>query len=131
MKCNCYFILLINEVLVWILNCKYIICINIIAVFNKLWMHSNNENLTIFITFFGAFKYKVLPFGFINELVSYQQYMNEILNNFFNCFVQVYFNDILIYSKTCRKYVNYICSVLGRLWEAGLQADIQKCKFHI
>ena len=78
-------------------------------------MHLNNEDLTIFITSFGAFKYKVLSFGLINESVSYQQYMNKVLFNFLNCFVQVYFNDILIYSKICRKHIDYICSVLGRL----------------
>ena len=123
-KCNCYFILLINKVLVQVLNCKYIICVNIIAAFNKLQMHSDSENLIIFITSLSTFKYKILLFGLINELIFYQQYMNEVLFNFLNHFVQVYLDDILIYSKTCREHVDYIHSVLSRLWEAGLQADI-------
>ena len=105
--------------------------VNIITAFNKLWMHSDSEDLTIFITSLDTFKYKILPFGLINEPVFYQQYMNEILFNFLNYFVQVYFDDILIYSRICREHVNHIHSVLGRLWEAGLQADIQKCKFHV
>ena len=130
-KHNCYLILLINEVLTWILNCKYIIYVNIITAFNKLWMHSNSEDFIIFIIFFNAFKYKVLLFNFINKLMFYQQYINEILFNFLNCFIQVYFNDILIYSKICREHVDYMCSVLGRLWEAGLQVDIQKYKFYV
>ena len=131
MKCNCYPILLINEMLVWVLGCKYMTCVNIITAFNKLQMHSDSENLTIFITSLSAFKYKVLPFSLTNGPAFYQQYMNEVLFDFLNCFVQVYFNDILIYSKTCREHVNHVCSVLGRLWEAGLQADIWKCKFHV
>ena len=131
MKHNCYPIPLINEVLAQILDCKYMTCVNIIAAFNKLWMHSDSEDLTIFITFFNTFKYKVLPFGLTNGLVFYQQYMNEVLFDFLNCFVQVYFDDILIYSKTCREHVNHVCSVLGRLQKAGLQADIWKCKFHV
>ena len=101
--------------LVQILDCKYIICVNIITAFNKLQMHSDNENLIIFIIFFDAFKYKVLSFNFINELTSYQQYINEVLFNFLNHFIQVYFNNILIYSKTCRKHINYVHSVLNRL----------------
>ena len=131
MKHNCYLILLIDEVLVQVLNYKYIICINIITAFNKLWMHSDSENLTTFIISLSAFKYKVLLFGLTNGPVSYQQYMNEVLFDFLNCFVQVYFNDILIYSRICREHIDYVCSVLRRLWEAGLQTDIQKCKFHI
>ena len=86
-KCNCYSILLINEMFIWVLSCKYMICVDIIAAFNKLQMHLNSENLTIFITSFDTFKYKVLPFGLINELMSYQQYINEVLFNFFKCFI--------------------------------------------
>ena len=86
-KHNCYFILLINEMLMQVLDCKYIICVNIIAVFNKLWMYLNSEDLTIFIISLNTFKYKILFFDLINESVSYQQYMNEVLFNFFNCFI--------------------------------------------
>ena len=78
-------------------------------------MHSDSEDLIIFITFFSIFKYKVLFFNFINELMFYQQYINKVLFNFLNHFIQVYFNDILIYSKTHKKHVNYIYSVLKRL----------------
>ena len=94
-------------------------------------MHSNSENLTIFITSLNAFKYKVLSFNLINGSAFYQQYINEVLFNFFNHFVQVYLDDILIYSRTHREYIDHVHSVLKRLQEAGLQADIQKCKFHV
>ena len=115
MKCNCYFILLIDKVLMQILDCKYITHMNIITTFNKLWMYLNNENLTIFITFFSTFKYKILPFSLTNESVFYQQYINKVLFNFLNCFVQIYFDDILIYNKTYRKHVNHIHLILKRL----------------
>ena len=71
MKHNHYFILLINEVLVQVLDCKYMTCVDIITAFNKFWMYSDNEDFTIFITFLNAFKYKVLPFGLINKLAFY------------------------------------------------------------
>ena len=91
------------------------IYVNIIAVFNKLQMHSDSEDLIIFITSLSAFKYKILPFDLINELMSYQQYINEVLFNFLNYFIQIYLDDILIYNKTCREHVNYIHSVLSKL----------------
>ena len=100
------------------------IYINIIAAFNKLQMHSDSENLIIFIISFSIFKYKVLLFGLINELMFYQQYINEVLFNFLNYFIQIYFNDILIYNKTCKKYINYIYLILNKLQKAGLQIDI-------
>ena len=70
-KRNRYFILLINEVLVRIQDYKYLIRLNIIAVFNKLRMHSNNEDFIIFVISFKAYKYRVFSFELINGSVIY------------------------------------------------------------
>jgi len=99
-KRNRYFLLLINEVINKIIDCKHLIQLNIILTFNKLQMHSDSENYTIFIIALEAYKSKVLLFELINNSVSFQQYMNDVLWDFLNDFYQVYLNDILIYSKT-------------------------------
>ena len=77
-------------------------------------MHSDNEDLITFIISLNTFKYKVLLFSFTNGSAFYQQYINKILFDFFNYFVQVYLNDILIYSRTYKEHVNYIHSVLEK-----------------
>ncbi len=94
-------------------------------------MHLDNENYIIFITALEAYKYKMLSFELINELISFQQYMNDILWNFLNDFCQVYLNDILIYSKTRKKHKDHIKLVLNQLHEAELQMNIWKCKFNV
>ena len=71
-KRNRYFISLINEILIRIQDCKYFIRLNIIAVFNKLRMYSNNENFIIFIIFLEMYKYRMLSFELINDLTIYQ-----------------------------------------------------------
>ena len=60
--------------------------LNIIAAFNKLRMHSNSEDFTIFIISLEVYKYRVLLFELINEFVNYQQYMNNILFDYLNDF---------------------------------------------
>ena len=52
-KRNHYLIFLIDEVLAWIQDSKYLTWFNIIIMFNKLHMSSKSENLTTFITFFN------------------------------------------------------------------------------
>ncbi len=99
-KRNHYSLSLINEVIDKIVDCKHLTQLNIISTFNKLWMHSDSKNYTIFITVLEAYKSKVLLFELINDSASFQQYMNDVLWNFLNDFYQVYLNDILIYSKT-------------------------------
>ncbi len=94
-------------------------------------MHLNNENYITFITALEAYKYKMLSFKLTNELIFFQQYMNDVLWNFLNDFCQVYLNDILIYSKMRNKHKDYIKLVLNQLREAELQMNIQKCKFNV
>ncbi len=94
-------------------------------------MHFDNENYITFITALEAYKYKMLSFKLINELIFFQQYMNDVLWNFLNDFYQVYLNDILIYSKTRKKHKDYIKLVLNQLREAELQMNIRKCKFNV
>ena len=78
-KRNRYSLSLIEEIIEKIIECKHFIKLNIIAVFNKLRMHFDNENYTIFITVLSAYKYRVLSFDLINDLNSFQQYINDVL----------------------------------------------------
>ncbi len=67
-------------------------------------MSSESEDLTIFITFFDIYKYKVMLFELINESAFFQHYINDVLFNCLHKFCQTYLNDILIYSKTKKKF---------------------------
>ncbi len=98
-KRNRYSLSLINEIIDKIVSCKHLTRLNIISAFNKLQMHLDNENYITFITALKAYKYKILSFELTNELIFFQQYMNDVLWDFLNNFCQVYLNDILIYSK--------------------------------
>ena len=59
-KRNKYFIFLIEKTLIKIIDFKYFIKLNIIVVFNKLRMNSNNENFITFIIFLNFYKYKIV-----------------------------------------------------------------------
>ena len=95
-KRNRYFLSLIDEMIDKIVDCKHLTWLNIISTFNKLQMHSDSENYTIFIIALEAYKSKMLSFKLINNSILFQQYMNDVC--------QVYLDDILIYSKTQREH---------------------------
>jgi len=100
-------------------------------VFNKLRMHSDNKDLTIFIIFFDSYKYYVMFFELINELTFYQHYMNDMLFKYLHQSCQIYLDDIIIYSKILKKHKQHVWLILNRLREADLQIDINKCEFHV
>ncbi len=126
-----YPLLLIDETLARIQDSKYLTRLNIIVAFNKLRMHSSSEDLTIFITSFGFYKYHVMPFELINGPTFYQHYMNDVLFDYLHQFCQTYLDDIIIYSKTLKKHKRHIRLILHRLRETDLQVNINKCEFHV
>jgi len=103
-----YFLSLINEILACIQESKYLTQLNIIVAFNKLQMHSNNEDLTIFIIFFNLYKYHVMLFELINESTFYQYYMNDMLFKYLHQFCQIYLDNIIIYSKILKKHKQHV-----------------------
>ncbi len=130
-KRNHYSILLIDEVLAWIQDSKYLTQFNIIIMFNKLRMSSESEDLTTFVTFFNVYKYRVMLFELINESAFFQHYINDVLFNCLHKFCQTYLNDILIYSKTLKEHRTHVKEVLKKLREVNLQINIDKCEFKI
>ncbi len=76
---NHYSLSLIDEMISKIVDCKHLTRLNIISTFNKLRMSSDSENYTIFIIALKAYKSKILFFELINDLILFQQYMNDVL----------------------------------------------------
>ncbi len=130
-KRDYYSLSLINETFAHIQESKYLTRLNIIVVFNKLRMHSDSEDLTIFIIFFDSYKYHVMFFELINESTFYQHYMNDVLFKYLHQFCQIYLDDIIIYSKILKKHKRHVWLILNKLREADLQIDINKYEFHV
>ncbi len=70
-KRNHYSLSLIDETFTHIQESKYLTWLNIIVAFNKLCMHSDSKDLTIFIIFFDLYKYHVMLFELINKSAFY------------------------------------------------------------
>ncbi len=95
-KRNRYSLLLIDKMIDKIVDCKHLTRLNIIFAFNKLRMHLDSENYTIFIIALEVYKSKILSFELTNDSISFQQYMNNVLWNFLNDFCQAYLDNILV-----------------------------------
>ena len=115
-----YLLLLIDKTLAWIGRTKLFTKLDIWQAFHWIRIYPDSEELTTFWTRFGAYKYKVLPFGLTNGLATYQRYMNDVLFDYLDDFYTAYLDNILIYSDNELEYEHHVKRVLERLRNAGL-----------
>ncbi len=106
--------------------------IDIRHAFNRIRMYSKeDEDLTTFKTKYETYKYLIMFFELINESSTFQNFMNDILMNYLDEFVIAYLNDIIVYSNSKKEHIRHVRKILQRLREVEIQADVDKCEFHI
>ena len=84
-----------------------------------------------FITAFGTYCYRVMPFGLKNAGATYQRLVDKIFCNQIGKNMEIYVDDMLIKSKTADSLIDDLEEVFSILREYRLKLNPLKCIFGV
>jgi hypothetical protein len=97
--------------------------------YHQVRMRPEDVHKTAFRTHDGLYEFLVMAFGLCNAPATFQALMNDVLRLFLRRFVLVFFDDILIYSKTWADHLRHLRAVLDELRRHQLFVKRNKCSF--
>jgi len=119
----------IEEMLDSLGGSTYFTSLDLASGYWQVEMKPEDREKTAFITQFGTFQFKVMPFGLCNAPATFQRLMDEVLQGILWDYVVVYLDDLNIYSRNFDEHLLHLRAVFDRLRRAGLKLNPDKCRF--
>lgn len=101
--------------------------IDLRAGYNQVRMDAADIHKTAFRTHAGHFEYLVMP----NALATFQGLMNSVFQHYLRRFLLVFFDDILIYSRSMEDHLSHLYQTLLTMRTHCLYAKKSKCYFGV
>ena len=106
---------------------RYLTTIDLQKGYYQLGLTQGAMEKSAFITPFGLFQYRVLPFGMCNAPATFQRTINFVIQDLDG--VYAYLDDLLVVSDSWEDHMNKLKQLFHRLAEAGLTINLSKSVF--
>ena len=97
--------------------------------YHQILMNTTDISKTAFRTHQGHYKFRVMPFGLCNAPSSFQAMMNQLLQPYLRKYIIVFFDDILIYSRTIHDHLLHLKTTFKVLMAGQFSLKLSKCTF--
>jgi hypothetical protein len=119
----------IDELLDKLTGARWFSKMDLHAGYHQIRMAPGEEAKTAFQTHSGHWEYTVMPFGLAGAPATFLGAMNTTLQPLLQKCVVVFFDDILVYSRSLPEHLDHLCSVLQLLHHNHWQVKLSKCSF--
>ncbi|XP_070019411.1 uncharacterized protein [Nicotiana sylvestris] len=97
----------------------------------QILIDEEDAEKTVFITPWGTYCYRVMPFGLNNAGATYMRTMTTIFHDMIHKEIGVYIDDVIIKSKKQSNHVKYLRKFFQRLRMYNLKINPAKCAFGV
>ncbi|GET52314.1 retroviral-like aspartic protease 1 [Rhizophagus irregularis DAOM 181602=DAOM 197198] len=108
---------------------KWFTTIDLASGYWQIEMEEEDKEKTAFICSQGLYEFNVMPFGLKNAPAIFQRTMNKIFKEYLDKFMNVYIDDIIIYSKNWNEHLQHIKIVLEELRKTNMMLKLKKCEW--
>ena len=99
--------------------------------YDQIKMAPEDMEKTSFITLWGTYCYKVMPFGLKNAGASYKCIATTLLHDLIHKEVEVFVDDMIVKSKDREGHMPALRKFLEIIWFYKLRLNPKKCTFSV
>ncbi|XP_050877297.1 uncharacterized protein LOC127081051, partial [Lathyrus oleraceus] len=99
--------------------------------YNQIKMDPEDMEKTTFITPWGTFCYKVMPFGLKNAGATYQRAMVTLFHDMMHKEIEVYVDDMIAKSQSEEDHIDHLQKLFEHLRKFRLRLNPAKCTFGV
>lgn len=118
-----------DEIISDLCDCEYFSKVDLNSAYHQIELAPESRSITTFVTPDGLFRFKRLFFGIRCAPEMFQRIMQDLLRDIKN--VRVFFDDIIIFSKTYSDHKIHVQQVLECLEKNGLTINVEKSIFGV
>lgn len=108
---------------------SYMSTIDLQSGFWQIPVEEQDRDKTCFVTPFGTYRFRRMPFGLKNAPMTFSRLMDRFRSGLGDRSIFTYLDDILVLSESFEKHIEDITAVFDRLRLFNLRARREKCYF--
>ena len=107
-------------------SAKFISTLDLSKGYWQILLDDEAKPKSAFVSPFGCFEFRVMPFGMQNSGATFMRLMREVLHGTEN-YADTYIDDIVVCSNSWVDHCRHLRDILDRLRKSGLTAKPKKC----